>query len=194
MLAVVLASGAAFADPQDVVTGPGKQPVRSTKFGNCVVTKWAAQSDVCATAPEPVKQVEAPPPAPAPEPVAKLQREDLTIYFNFNKDILTEGGKAKLDNISDAVNHSPKVTKVNIVGYTDEIGSNSYNNALSIRRAKAVKAYIDSKMRIPSNVASLRGKGKEDPVVDCKKVKKRKEKIDCMAKDRRVEIEFEFVQ
>jgi OOP family OmpA-OmpF porin len=184
---------AAFADqPQDVVTGPGSAPVHGEKFGNCVLTKWQAKEDVCAPAAAP-KVVEAPP-APAPQPVSKLAREELTIYFGFNKDVLIQESKDKLDQIADAVNHSPKVTKVDIVGYTDEIGSNSYNNKLSIRRAESVKRYIDAKMRIPSDVASLRGKGKEDPVVDCSKTKKRKAKIACMAKDRRVEIEFQFQQ
>lgn len=195
VVAFGLAAGVALAEPQDVVNGPGKQPIRSGKFGNCVLTKWSASTDVCASAPEP-KHVEAPPvvPAPAPQPVSKLAHEELTIYFDFNKDKLTPEDKTKLEQIADAVNHSPKVTKVGIVGYTDEIGSDSYNNKLSVRRAKSAKAYLDTKMHIPANVLGLRGLGKQDPVADCKGAKSRKQKIACMAKDRRVEIEFEFEQ
>ena len=44
----------------------------------------------------------------------------------------------------------------------------------------------------PTALAGRARKGKEDPVVDCSSVKKRKAKIECMAKDRRVEVEFEF--
>ena len=49
-----------------------------------------------------------------------------------------------------------------------------------------------SKVSIDVGVLGLRGLGKADPVADCTKAKARKKKIACMAKDRRVEIEFEF--
>ena len=186
-------AGSALAFPaQDVVNGPNKQPLRSSEFGNCVRTKWSSSDDECAPAPTP-KQVEVIQPAPAtPQPVSELQRDQLTIYFNFNKSILTPGGKAKLDQIADAVNRSPRVTKVDIVGYTDQIGTVSYNEKLSVQRAKAVESYIDRHMRLPANVVGLRGLGKENPVVDCSGEKARAKKIVCMARDRRTEIEFEF--
>lgn len=186
----------AMADPQDVVTSTvGTTPVKSEKFGTCVQTKWTAKQDVCATAPAPVVVQAPPPPPPAPQPVMSLAREQLTIYFAFNKDLLTPESKNKLDQIADAVNRSPKVVKVDIVGYTDQIGTNSYNDKLSVRRAHAVKAYLDKKARIPSSVEGLRGLGEKDPVVTgCGKLKARKAKIACMAKNRRTEIEFEFQQ
>jgi OOP family OmpA-OmpF porin len=189
--ALCVAASAMADQPQDVVTGPGNQPVRSIKFGNCVQTKWSSPSDPCAPAPAPKPEVVVQQP-PAVQPVSQLAREQLTIYFAFNKAELTEESTAKLDQIADAVNRSPKVTKVDIVGYTDQIGSNSYNDKLSLRRAHAVNAYLDTKTHIPVSVLGLRGMGKADPVVNCKGVKKRKEKIACMAKDRRTEIEFEF--
>ncbi len=179
-------------DAQDIVTGPGKEPVRGEKFGNCVHTKWDTQSDPCAPAPAPKQVQYTPPPVEAPQPVAKLEREQLTIYFDFNKSHITADSATKLDAIASAVNQSPKVTKVGIVGYTDQIGSSSYNDKLSVKRAKAVKAYLDTKMRIDASVLGLRGMGEKDPVVDCSKAKARKKKIACMARDRRVEIEFEF--
>lgn len=187
------ASSSVAVESQDIVVGPGKQPVRSEKFGTCVQTKWSAASDPCAPAPE-EKHVQV---VPAPkhivqQPVSKLQREQLTIHFDFNKSAITEGSAIKLDAIADAVKGSPKVTRVKIVGYTDEIGTNEYNNKLSVQRANAVKAYLDKKVNIDVSVLGLRGMGKQSPVVDCKKVKKRDKKIACMAKNRRVEIEFDF--
>lgn len=180
----------AFAGPdQDVVTN-NKQPIRSERFGTCVLTKWNAQSDICAPAKK--AEVAKPAPAPAPEPAAQLAREQLTILFPFNKSTLTKESTAKLDQIADAVNRSPKVTRVGIVGYTDQIGSDSYNNKLSEKRADTAKKYLDTRMRLDSNIVGLRGLGKENPVSDCAKVTKRAAKIECMANDRRVEIEFEF--
>jgi len=184
-------AASAFAGPnQDVVTGNNsKEPIRSERFGTCVLTKWNADKDICA--PEKAKEV-AKAPAPVAEPVQKLAREQLTILFPFNKATLTKESTAKLDQIADAVNRSPKVTRVGIVGYTDLIGSDSYNNKLSEKRANTAKKYLDTRMRLDSSIVGLRGLGKENPVSDCAKVAKRAAKIECMANDRRVEIEFEF--
>ena len=196
-LACVIAMGFATAavaeEAQDVVVGPGAGPVKGSKFGNCVVTKWSAKDDVCG-APKPAKVVEVVRPAPvAPQAVTKLAREQLTIYFGFNKDVLIPESKAKLDQIAEAVNQSPKVTKVDIVGYTDSIGMAKYNDKLSIRRADAVKNYLDKKSHIPVSVVGLRGLGSKDQVSSgCDKLKTRKAKIACKARDRRTEIEFEF--
>ena len=70
LAACVLAMGlatSAFADEtQDVVVGPGSGPVKGTKFGNCVVTKWMSKDDVCGTPRPPTKEVVVTPPAPAP--------------------------------------------------------------------------------------------------------------------------------
>ncbi|HEU5047717.1 MAG TPA: OmpA family protein [Rickettsiales bacterium] len=190
-----LAQSAFAAESQDVVVGPGKQPVKSEKFGTCVQTKWTAASNPCEPAPAPQPVVAAPAPAPAPvvqQPVSRLAHEQLTIYFNFNKADLTENAKIKLDAIADAVRHSPRVLRVKIVGYTDEIGTSSYNDKLSVKRANAVQAYLARRVNIDVNVIGLRGMGEKDPVVDCSKVKARKKKIACMARDRRVEIEFDF--
>lgn len=183
-----------FADDSAVVIGPGDQPVKNEKFGTCVRTKWSSPSDPCGTAaPAPApRHVAQPAPMPAPQPVSKLEHEQLVIYFDFNKSNITTDSSAKLDTIADAVRRSPKVLRVNIVGYTDQLGSDSYNEKLSVKRADAVKAYLDGKVHIDVNVLGLRGLGDKDPVVDCSKVKARKKKIACMAKDRRVEIEFEF--
>ena len=192
IICAMLFSHAAFAEPaQDVVTNKSNQPVRGERFGNCVETKWSAANSPCAPAPAPAKVVEAP--QPAPEPAIKLAHEELTIYFDFNKSAVTKASAAKLDTISDAVNRSPHVTKVGIVGYTDLIGTDAYNNKLSVQRANAVKAYLDTKMRINSNVLGLRGLGKKNPVTkECGKIKNHAKKVACLGRDRRVEIEFEF--
>lgn len=188
---VLAMSGAAYAEPLEKVRGPGQEPIRSEQFGTCVQTKWEADRDICAPMPERkvVQQV-----VEQVEPAAKMVREDLTIYFLFNKSNLTPGAVTKLDAIADAVNKSPKVTKVGIVGYADEIGSESYNKKLSERRAASVKQYLDTKMRIPSDVLDIRGLGETDSKTNCDGIKERQKKIDCLARDRRVEIEFQFLK
>ncbi|MBO0160588.1 OmpA family protein, partial [Vibrio parahaemolyticus] len=67
------------------------------------------------------------------------------------------------------------------VGHTDSIGSDAYNQKLSVRRAEAVKAYLVSK-GIEENRVYTEGKGEKQPVADNKTSEGR-------AKNRRVEVE-----
>ena len=67
------------------------------------------------------------------------------------------------------------------VGHTDSIGSDSYNQRLSVRRSDAVKNYLVSK-GIERNRVYTEGKGEKQPVADNKTSEGR-------AKNRRVEIE-----
>jgi OOP family OmpA-OmpF porin len=67
------------------------------------------------------------------------------------------------------------------VGHTDSIGTDAYNQRLSVRRAEAVKAFLVSK-GIERNRVYTEGKGKKQPVADNRTKEGR-------AKNRRVEIE-----
>ena len=76
------------------------------------------------------------------------------------------------------------------IGHTDRIGSATYNQKLSLRRADSVKAYLVSK-GVPANRIFTDGKGKTQPVTkpgECRGPKTRKV-IACLQPDRRVEIE-----
>lgn len=178
----------AFAAPaEDAAYDKNKGPVIDTR-GNCVRTKWQDVNDPCAA------------PAPAPRPAAPvarprtvvptMSREALTVYFDFNKASLTAESKAKLDKIAEVVNGSTAITDVTIHGFTDQIGTDSYNTALANKRVEAVKAYLDGKSRLTAQGGDIRGLGKSSPEAGCESLKKRAEKIACMAKERRVEIEF----
>ena len=67
------------------------------------------------------------------------------------------------------------------VGHTDSVGTDAYNQKLSIRRAEAVKAYLQAK-GIEANRIYTEGKGEKQPVDSNKTAAGR-------AKNRRVEIE-----
>ena len=101
-------------------------------------------------------------------------------FFDFDKSVLKPAGKAKLDDLVS------KVKGINLeviiaVGHTDSIGTDAYNQKLSVRRAEAVKAYLVTK-GIEKNRIYTEGKGEKQPIADNATKEGR-------AKNRRVEIE-----
>lgn len=122
-----------------------------------------------------------PAPAPAPQPPAATKvTYAADAFFDFDKAVLKPEGRAKLDDLVG------KVKDINLeviiaVGHTDSVGSDQYNQRLSVRRAEAVKAYLVSK-GIEKNRVYTEGKGEKQPVADNKTSEGR-------AKNRRVEIE-----
>jgi len=54
---------------------------------------------------------------------------------------------------------------VAIQGYTDSVGSEDYNQALSERRAESVKSYLTAQ-GIGATRLTASGKGRSDPVAD----------------------------
>jgi OOP family OmpA-OmpF porin len=122
-----------------------------------------------------------PTPAPTRAPaVASKVTYAADAFFDFDKSVLKPEGKAKLDDLVG------KVKGINLeviiaVGHTDSVGTDGYNQSLSVRRAEAVKGYLVSK-GIEKNRVYTEGKGEKQPVADNKTSEGR-------AKNRRVEIE-----
>jgi len=68
------------------------------------------------------------------------------VLFPFDSSEITPAGARILDNAAEVVNSGGyKGVKVNISGHTDAIGSEGYNQALSERRANAVRSYLVKK-------------------------------------------------
>ncbi len=122
--------------------------------------------------------------APAVVPVAAPTSEKVTFaadaFFDFDKSVLKPEGKAKLNDLV-ANLKGLNLEVIIAVGHTDSIGSDAYNQKLSVRRAEAVKAYLVGK-GIEKNRVYTEGKGEKQPVADNKTAEGR-------AKNRRVEIE-----
>lgn len=77
---------------------------------------------------------------------------------------------------------------VKVTGHTDKLGSEAYNQKLSEKRANQVRDYLISQGIEADRLIAV-GKGELVPVVDCDGVKGRKALIECLAPNRRVEIE-----
>ncbi|MGV3346594.1 porin OmpA [Enterobacteriaceae bacterium LUAb1] len=139
------------------------------------------------------------PPAPvAPAPVVETKRFTLKsdVLFNFNKAALKPEGQQALDQLySQLSSMDPKDGAVVVLGFTDRIGSEQQNQKLSEKRAQSVVDYLVSK-GIPANKISARGMGKANPVTGstCDGIKGRTNQINCLAPDRRVEIEVKGIK
>ena len=142
-----------------------------------IVAPKAAPAPAPVAAPAPAAA--APAPAPAPVAAAKVTYA-ADAFFDFDKSVLKPEGKAKLDDLVAKVKNI-SLEVIIAVGHTDAIGTDAYNQKLSVRRAEAVKAYLVSK-GIEKNRVYTEGKGEKQPIADNKTKEGR-------AKNRRVEIE-----
>jgi outer membrane protein OmpA-like peptidoglycan-associated protein len=117
-----------------------------------------------------------------PEPV---QSEVITlsdagdVLFAFNQSELTPAAQSKLDSLMPKL-QSDDVVSIKVIGHTDSVGSDTYNQALSERRASSVAAYLLSQGLAPNKLTS-EGKGQSQPVAD-------NETEEGRAKNRRVEL------
>lgn len=124
-----------------------------------------------------------PPPAtPAQPPAVAASKVTFAAdaFFDFDKSVLKPEGRAKLTDLVEKI-RGVNLEVIIAVGHTDSIGSDAYNQRLSVRRAEAVKAFLVSK-GIERNRVYTEGKGEKQPVADNRTKEGR-------AKNRRVEIE-----
>lgn len=133
-------------------------------------------------APKPAAATPAPAPAPAkpPPPVSEKVSFAADTFFDSGKAVLKKEGTAKLDDVVGLLK-GVNLEAVIAVGHTDSVGSDAYNQGLSVRRAESVKAYLVSK-GVAADRVYVEGKGEAVPVEDNKTAAGR-------AKNRRVEIE-----
>ena len=101
------------------------------------------------------------------------------VKFEFDKSRLTVRADSLLDLVAASLKKRPDV-KVEVVGHCDWIGSEAYNQKLSIRRAEAVRDYLIRKGVKAENL-TFKGYGETQPMADNKTAEGR-------ALNRRVEL------
>jgi OmpA-OmpF porin, OOP family len=130
---------------------------------------------------------------PPPPPLQfRLDAQTLFAFGQSSAGSLTPAGRNELAAIARKVLALPPntVTRLSVVGYTDPIGAESYNLALSEKRAQAVGEVL-SQSGIPKGIIRAIGMGSVDPVVTCPSKGDKAEQIRCNAPNRRVEIAVE---
>jgi OmpA-OmpF porin, OOP family len=141
----------------------------------------------------PIAQVQ-PQPAPVvntPEPVAPppVAPKELTVYFAFDSTLIRPEQAQKIDDFIQANGLNGNLT---IIAGADFIGSTTYNQKLSERRAQSIAAYLNHKYAQDGktlNIVKEEGVGKSEAKLQdsdqCKPLlHNRRKLIECIAPDR----------
>lgn len=200
LASLLLCSGSVFAQGTGgYVTDSGGNPIR-TGFNLCVKTGYWTASDtvVGCDGKEPTPVTVKPAPVAAqPQPVQPVLAESpvhftipANVLFGFDKYALTVDGKKALSSI---ITQHPvsAIHHVEVVGHTDRMGSEKYNQKLSERRAKAVADHFVA-VGLAKDTVKANGRGESEPVTSKAECtgKKGNGLRACYAPDRRVEIKI----
>ena len=156
--------------------------------GNCVRTSnWTTQSATKDCDAHLLPPVAAAPPAPAEIAAIEPQREPINIAekagFDFDQAVLRAEDKQRLDAAVAQLKTLPEDATIQVTGYTDSIGSEKYNQELSMRRAQAAQEYLVSN-GVDQKRIVLSGMGESNPIAS-------NDTAEGRAQNRRVEVAAE---
>ena len=176
---VAYAGSSAF----DVVRDERGMVVHNT-FGNCVRTRWISAKDACGAQPVAMMQQ---------QQHSYIAKDERTVYFQFDKSNLTPEAVKKIDDLSQTLRSDANVKQARIVGYADRIGNADYNQKLSERRAESVRKHLVENGVVTSQKTDVRWLGETVPKTNCSDTLNRSKLIECLAPDRRVEVEVDYL-
>lgn len=104
-----------------------------------------------------------PPPPPPPAPVETFP-ENFIVFFDFDRSEITPEGMTVIRSAEAAAVGTP-FKRIRATGHTDRSGSDRYNQALSQRRADAVKAAL-TEAGIPAGDIEIAARGESEPLVE----------------------------
>ena len=136
-----------------------------------------------------------PPPSPAAPPPPRRVSFSADALFAFDKSVIRPEGARDLEKFARDL-RGTSYQHIHVYGYTDRIGSEAYNLALSQKRADAVKGYLVDTAGLDAGKVKAEGRGKSDPVTkpgECEG-KRSPKVISCLQPDRRVELEVDGTQ
>lgn len=113
--------------------------------------------------------------------------------FAFGKSDLSNldsAGRGKLDDLASHLREDSVIlSSVVVTGYTDRIGSEEVNLALSQARANTIRDYL-VKNGLDDHLIRAYGAGEAKPVVQCRGQKLTPRLVQCLQPNRRIEIEI----
>jgi len=159
--------------------------ITRTGSGDCLHTgRWSEQNTIAECDPEIV----------AVRKELKPIQLEADALFEFDSATLTEAGRTRLDDVLSQLPDPSMLQdkRIIITGYTDRLGPDEYNKKLSEKRAQAVHDYLVSRgMR--DEVIDAQELGAAQPLVSCEG-ERSNALIDCLAPNRRTEIEFSAME
>jgi len=143
-------------------------------------------------APKPAAMPMKPKPAPAPMKAKACNftaRLTGDATFDFDRATLKPAARAQLDrDVMGRLGTCASISGVSVNGHTDRIGSATYNQKLSERRANVVRDYLVSKGMSRSAIETF-GYGKTQPIKSCPDTTNFKALVACLAPNRRADVE-----
>src|SRR5262249_34830042 len=86
--------------------------------------------------------------------------------FKFRSTMLSDEGKAKIDEMFTSEKIDLNNARFEIEGYTDNLGSKEVNDQVGRARAQAVKQYLGEQYEIPADWISVVSYGMDKPAAD----------------------------
>ena len=99
------------------------------------------------------------------KPMAPLKVGAL-INFDLDSDAIKPESYELLDNFGKALKSGLADTTVIIAGHTDSSGSAAYNDALSVKRARAVADFLIVRHQVSDRRIRVQGFGESEPIAD----------------------------
>ena len=116
-----------------------------------------------------------------------LKADSLFRFDGADAAAILRDGKRRLDAVAIDLKMVTGTHALKVTGYTDRLGSDGYNQRLSLSRAQTVEQYLRTRgVTLPIIV---QGQGSANQRVDCRQTR-RDELVRCLAPNRRVEIEL----
>ena len=95
-----------------------------------------------------------------------------SVYFKFGSSSLSPSAYEQLTVVARYLSDNPGVT-ITVRGYSDPVGSESYNNKLALRRAEAVKKALNEVFKVKGNRLQTVSNGENDMLSDDYKINRR---------------------
>lgn len=105
--------------------------------------------------------------------------------FGFDSAILNPQGRASLNQLVAEMDLA-NVEQIEVIGHTDRLGSQHYNDSLSSKRAYAVRDFLLEK-GVPLSLINANGRGADEPIAVCPGAKSARV-VACLAPNRRTTI------
>ena len=183
-LTLLALSGTASAAPGYLTSSNGE--IARNSYNECWRTStWEPEYAVAGC--DQVKKTKAEKPAEKPKPVMSVTLE-ATPLFDFDKSNIKSNAQKLLEKLIVDIRKHGNINKITVVGHADRIGTEKYNDVLSMKRAKEVKAFLVAKEAKLADLITVDARGESEQIKACSESLSMTDLIRCLAPNRRVEI------